>query len=212
LSAVSERQAWLAPVSRLSGGLSIAGSNAAIGGAYQSAISLLAVGAYLTTLVDEQEVIWGAEPQGNGLGRLTIRRASNFDVVATGGIATAMGLTLPLYTGANSYVGTADMPGSWTPSGLRLDGPLWESEGYRPTDAAEAATGASWRGVAGSVLIADTWARITAREPTLRGQVIDVAHAGRWVGRMRVTDITREWRGQRDKDSVVLRLSGQGVS
>jgi len=210
--AVSERQAWLAPVSRLGGSLFLAGSPVTIGGPYQSAVSLAAVGSYLTSLLDEDEMFWGAAPQSNGTGRLTLRRGANFDIVATGDVATALGLTLPLYTGASSYTGTADMPGSWAPPGMRLDGPLWEAQGYRPTDTAAAATGAFCVGTAGSVLVADTWARIDAREAALRGQVIDVAHAGRWVGRMRVQEVVREWRGGRDLDSVVLRISGQGVS
>jgi hypothetical protein len=208
----SEAQSWLAPVAVRTGSLAVGGINVTLPDMVQSAISVVATLAQQVGQLTGDELRWGAE-RGSGLtGRLTLRRDAPFVVAKSGTIETITGLT-GVYSGQASYTGAADMPGVVVPSGLRLDGPLWAAEGYRPTNVSHAATGASWRPQGGSVLVACEWADAWGLEVVARGQVYDVAHSGRWVGRIRVTDVTREHRGRPDgAGSIVLRLSGQGVA
>lgn len=208
----AEAQSWLAPVAIRTGSLAVGGIGIETADMVQSAISVVAILAQQVGQLTGDELRWGAAKGAGLTGKLTLRRAAPFVVAKSGTIETITGLA-GTYSGQAAYTGASDMPGVVVPSGLRLDGPLWASEGYRPTNVSHAATGASWRPQGGSVLVACDWAEAWGLEVAARGQVYDVAHAGRWVGRIRVTDVTREHRGLPDfAGSVVLRLSGQGVA
>ena len=206
MSLDSESRSWLAPVSRLKGTLFIASEPIPIIDTYQSAASLLATGSVNVGLLDVDPMRWGLTSDG----KVTLRRSANFDLVASSTVRTAMGLT-GTYTGAADYTAAVAAPGVVIPSrGLRLDGALWTSEGYRPANASGAATGAMHTSAGGSILLDLPWADAWALETTARGVVYDIVHCGRWVGRGRVTDVTRERQG-RLSSIITLSLSVQGT-
>jgi len=206
MSLDSESQSWLAPVSQPAGTLSIAAEPTPILDRNQSAASLIASGAANVSLLDEDPMRWGITDAG----RLTLRRSAVFVWVASSEILTMMGLS-GTYTGAADYTAVDPAPGVVIPSrGLRLDGPLWSSEGYRPANTSGAATSALHTLGGGSILLDLPWADAWALETTARGVVYDVVHCGRWVGRGRVTDVTRERQG-RLSSIITLSLSVQGT-
>lgn len=203
---MSASLAWIAPVVPTDGVLAIAGETIPTPDLRQSAISLLAIGADNVSRLDVDAMTWGI----NSTGRITLRRTAVFDIAATAGCQTRLGLS-GAYTGASSYVGAVPAPGLILPLGLRLDGPLWDSEGYRPANVSGASSGAVLRGASGTLLIDTNWANAYALETVVRGVVYDVAHAGRWAGRGRVMECTRQRQGRRS-NIVTLALSMQGVS
>lgn len=202
-----EQRSWLAPVSRLTAGaMTIAGEAVPIIDRYQSAASIVAYGAANISMLDLDDMRFGL----TAAGRLTLRRTAIFVWTATSDVQTATGLT-GTYTGATSYTGADVVPGVVIPaSGLRLDGPLWSSEGYRPANVNGAATGAIRTASAGSILLDLPWAAAWALETTARGKVYDVVHCGRWVGRGRVTGTERARQGLRS-GIITLTLGLQGT-
>jgi hypothetical protein len=206
MSLDTESRSWLAPVSVLKGALTIAAEPIPIRDMNQSAASLLAFGSVNIALLDVDPMRWGITDAG----RITLRRTASFDLVATSEVRTALGLS-GTYTGAADYTAVDVAPGVVIPTrGLRLDGPLWSSEGYRPANTSGAATGALHTLGGGSVLLDLPWADAWALETTARGVVYDIVHCGRWVGRGRVTDVTRERQG-RLSSIITLSLSVQGT-
>lgn len=202
---MSQYASWLAPAGRVIGSINVASEPIPTPDLYQSAISLLAVASDNITRLDLDPMIWGL----NTSRQITWSRSTTFDIVTTGFYDTVLGLS-GLYTGASSYTGAVAVPGSVLPRGLRLDGPLWDSQGYRPANASGAVSGAILKGSSGTILLDLTWAEAWALETTVRGTIYDVAHAGRWAGRGRVVDVTRQRQGLRS-GIVTLSLAVQGV-
>jgi hypothetical protein len=198
---------WLAPVAtRSTGTYAVAGDTLPLVDRRHSAISLLSLAQTIVGPLDVDPFRWGLTANS----RVYIERTAVFDIAASGAVQTAMGLT-GTYTGAASYTGNTAAPGVILPAGLRLDGPLWSSEGYRPAESSGAAVGAFPTGVSGSILVDLDLATAWTLELTVRGMTYDVAHAGRWVGRCRVMDVVRSRQG-RQPDRIVLSLSVQGVT
>jgi hypothetical protein len=198
---------WLAPVSRLTTGVyTVAGDAPPLVDRRHSAVSLLSLAQTIVGPLDVDPFRWGLTANS----RVYIERTANFDMAATLSIRTALGLT-GTYTGANAYTADTAAPGVILPAGLRLDGPLWSAEGYRPAESSGAAVGAFATGVSGSILVDLDLATAWTLELTVRGMTYDVAHAGRWVGRCRVMDVVRSRQG-RQPDRIVLSLSVQGVT
>lgn len=202
---MSEFNSWLAPATRVTGSIILAGETIPTPDLYQSAISVLAVASDNVTRLDVDPMTWGL----NASRLITWRRTATFDIATTGFYDTLLGLS-GVYTGQSSYTGAVPAPGSILPRGLRLDGPLWESEAGRPANVSGAVNGAMLKSSSGSILIDLTWAEAWALETTVRGKIYDVAHAGRWAGRGRVVDVTRQRQGLRSA-IVTLSLSVQGV-
>jgi hypothetical protein len=198
---------WLASVGIVAtGGLTLDGVAMPRDTRRASAASLLAVAAEQGGRVGGEPYTWGADSTG----RLTIRRASTFDLVHSGDVSTALGLS-GSYTGAAAYTGAVAMPGVTVPQGLRLSGPLWEFSSGAPAEGSAVATAGLRAGVSGSVLLDVSFADAWTLEKTLRGATLDVVHAGRWVGRGRVTATSRERQG-RLSSLVTLTLTLDGVA
>lgn len=207
MSQADEQRSWLARVyPGTDGTLFAAGEPVILRDRRLSAISCLhAIQSQIGPL-DVDPFTWGI----TAAGRVTLRRTTAFDWVAGSEVQTLLGLT-GTYTGATSYTAADVAQGVVVPSGLRLRGPAWTSEGYRPSAGAGAATAAMLKGGSGSVLIDLPFADAWSLETTARGLVYDVCHAGRWAGRVRVVDVTRERQG-RLPERVALTLSVQGVT
>jgi hypothetical protein len=202
---MSEYASWIAPAGRVGGTITVAGQLIPTPDLYQSAIALLAVASDNITRLDVDPMTWGLDASR----RITWRRAATFSISTTGFYGAVLGLS-GSYTGQNSYTGAVAATGVILPRGLRLDGPLWESEAQRPANVSGAVNGAMLKSSSGSLLIDLTWTEAWALETTARGKIYDVAHAGRWAGRGRVVDVTRQRQGLRS-DFVTLSLSLQGV-
>jgi hypothetical protein len=199
-------RSWLSRVQAVTGSLSIAGEPIPLTGGRASAASAIAMAASNVGQLDVDPITWGLTDTL----RITLARTATMDVVASGDVATLTGLT-GTTTGAASYTAASAAQGVILPRGLRLEGPLWSSDGYRPGNAVAAATGARWSLGGGSLLLDMVYADAYAAEYLVRGRTYDVVHSGRWVGRCRITDVTRERQG-RLPDVVTLRLSVQGVA
>lgn len=207
MSTGDEQRSWLARVySGVAGNLFAASEPVRLLDRRLSAISCLAAIQSQVGPLDDDEFRWGLTPGG----RITIRRTATWELAASSEVQTLLGLT-GTYTGASSYTAAADPEGVILPSGLRLAAPLWSSEGYRPANASGDVVAAMLKGSSSSVLLDVPFATAWTLEATARGQTYDIAHAGRWVGRGRVVDVTRQRQG-RLPGRVTLTLSMQGVA
>lgn len=198
---------WLAPVTtRPTGALDLDGVACPIASRRVSAISLLAVATEQASR--DLGVSFGFRVLGDG--RAVVFSEAAFSIGISGDIATALGFP-GAFTGVGEYTGTDPVPGAVVPRGLRLSGPLWATSAPGVSEASAVAPAAGREGVTGTLLLDVTWAEAFAIELALRGQVVDVAHGGRWAGRGRVTSVVRRRQG-RAPGVVVVELALEGVS